>query len=295
MLLLGTATCFLYSNPEFRIKLAASFSILIYSLEHPALYIVIFLVVINWGLEAKKWQILVKPLKKIAFFESMRSVLIGLGSGLFAPREVGDYFGRILSLDLANRWRLTGAMLIAGLTQLSATLVFGLISLFFVHQHFMEIEKMYFLAAFLVLLVLFFLLFVFRHKVTFLLKSKLFKIYRLFYILKQYDKKVLSKVVALSFFRHLVYTIQFILVLKMIDASLNFLELIPYVSMIYLMKAMIPSINVFSDLGVRELSSVFFLGMCGISVETALAAGMFIWLLNIVFPSAVGGLMIWRR
>ena len=49
------------------------------------LLIVFLLMFINWILEAKKWQILIKPLAKINLFQSVQSVWIGLSLATFLP------------------------------------------------------------------------------------------------------------------------------------------------------------------------------------------------------------------
>src|SRR6185312_4767912 len=41
-------------------------------------WLVIFLALINWGLEARKWQVLVKPIQQMSFWRAYKSVLSGL-------------------------------------------------------------------------------------------------------------------------------------------------------------------------------------------------------------------------
>ena len=58
-------------------------------------WMVIFLALVNWGLEARKWQLLLLPIQKISFFRAYRSVLSGLALSLNTPNRMGEYGGRI--------------------------------------------------------------------------------------------------------------------------------------------------------------------------------------------------------
>ena len=54
------------------------------------------LVFVNWGFEAKKWQVLLKPLQPINFFTAFKSVLSGVTLSINTPNRIGEYGGRIL-------------------------------------------------------------------------------------------------------------------------------------------------------------------------------------------------------
>ena len=57
---------------------------------------VIVMVFINWGLEARKWQVLLEPIQKMSFIRAFKSVLGGLALSLNTPNRMGEYGGRIL-------------------------------------------------------------------------------------------------------------------------------------------------------------------------------------------------------
>ncbi|MEO9004181.1 MAG: hypothetical protein ABI288_05570, partial [Ginsengibacter sp.] len=59
-------------------------------------WLVILLAFFNWGFEARKWQVLLKPLQKMSFFRAYKSVLSGLALSLNTPNRMGEYGGRIL-------------------------------------------------------------------------------------------------------------------------------------------------------------------------------------------------------
>lgn len=60
----------------------------------PFFLAVIALMPINWWLEVKKFQWLLKPHYQWSFMQSLRAVLVGLGAGSLTPNRIGDYAGR---------------------------------------------------------------------------------------------------------------------------------------------------------------------------------------------------------
>ena len=58
--------------------------------------LVIILMFVNWGLEAKKWQLLVKSIQKISFLRAFRAIFSGQAFALNTVNGVGEYVGRIV-------------------------------------------------------------------------------------------------------------------------------------------------------------------------------------------------------
>jgi uncharacterized membrane protein YbhN (UPF0104 family) len=295
VLLLGYTVYLLNCNPDFWSQFKSSFELILLNSKQPILYIVIFFLFINWLIEAYKWNLLVKPAISISIYQGIRSVLIGLGTGFFTPRSIGDYFGRLFSLPTEDKWVLTGAIILSRMAQMFATLLFGIISLTYIYQS-QLIENWIFLFLISLLFVLMMIVAIWKRNLFLqLIQKHLPSFYKMFKIIDSYKLKLIVEVYVWSIIRHLIFTLQFIWILQLLDPSIQFWNVLPYVSMIYLSKAIVPSFNFLSDLGVREYSSIFFLGLYGVKPEIALSAGMFIWLINILFPSLVGGVLIWRK
>ncbi|MEO6499913.1 MAG: lysylphosphatidylglycerol synthase domain-containing protein, partial [Mucilaginibacter sp.] len=75
------------------------------------------LMLINWFLEALKWQYVTRKLIEITRWEAIESVFCGLTWAIITPNRVGEYGGRIMFLP--NRKRIHGlfAMIVGGLGQ----------------------------------------------------------------------------------------------------------------------------------------------------------------------------------
>jgi uncharacterized membrane protein YbhN (UPF0104 family) len=61
----------------------------------------------------------------------------------------------------------------------------------------------------------------------------------------------------------------------------------------YFVKFMVPSVTIM-DLGVREGAAVFFLSVFGASPAVAFNAALLLFVINIVFPTALGIPFVWN-
>ncbi len=45
---------------------------------------------INWGVEALKWKLVVQKAAEVSFIQAYKAVLVGNTYGIFTPNRVGD-------------------------------------------------------------------------------------------------------------------------------------------------------------------------------------------------------------
>ena len=294
-LLFGYTVYLIYNNPKFIFQLQSSLEVLLSNSKQVPIYIVIFFSVINWTIEGYKWKILVNPAVNITVYQGLRSVLIGLGTGFFTPMNIGEYFGRLFSLPAEDKWVLTGAVIVNGMAQLFATLLFGLLGIVFIY-HSQLLDRWDYLFGLSLFSILIILVLIWKRRLVLSWILTYFPfVHKILKIIYTYKISLITEVYLWSFARHVVYSLQFIWILQILDPSISFWTILPYVSLVYLSKTLVPSFNFLSDLGVREFSSIFFLGLCGVAPEVALSAGMFIWVVNLLLPSLLGGILIWRK
>src|SRR5215213_400782 len=55
------------------------------------LILVIFLMVVNWGIEAKKWQYSVASIYPLPFGQAFKAVLSGVSFSVTMPNRIGEY------------------------------------------------------------------------------------------------------------------------------------------------------------------------------------------------------------
>jgi len=68
--------------------------------------LVFVLMLINWLLEALKWQYLTRNLEQITFWKAIECVFCGLTWAIFTPNRLSEYGGRVMFLSPRLLWLL---------------------------------------------------------------------------------------------------------------------------------------------------------------------------------------------
>ena len=264
---------------------------------------VIFLAFINWGLEARKWQVLLQPLQQMNFLRAYRSVLSGLALSLNTPNRMGEYGGRILYVKEGSRIKAISLSIAGSISQLIITLIMGcgglLYLLYFQKQHIDTVMglSMYWVKILLfissvvsVLLILFF----FRLSWIIRLIEKVpaaQKLVKYINVLEDFTAKLLLRLLSLSFFRYIIFVIQYILLLQVLQVDIAWADSFWIITILFLVLAIVPSFAI-ADLGIRgkfstELFSVYSTNTVGI-----LGTTFGIWLINLFIPALAGSILI---
>src|SRR6478672_9884043 len=61
------------------------------SWKQPMFWIIVAMLFINWGLEARKWQLLIAPLERFSFKTALMSVFAGCSVTMLTPNRIGEY------------------------------------------------------------------------------------------------------------------------------------------------------------------------------------------------------------
>ena len=250
-----------------------------------ALLFVVFLMPVNWLLESMKWRVLVRPHSNISIIQAFRGVLSGLSLGFVTPHGVGDYVGRLLSLQGESRSRLIGSVWLGRAMQMTATGLFGMVGVF----TYMRMSSpiifsigVWWWVAILVGGII--LLFLFQSK--FKVFGRRLKYY--FIIASKYAWHNYLQLLTLSIGRYAIFSIQYLVILNILEVPLSTFVLFAGMSWMFLMKSIIPSFNFLSDLGVRELSVLTFFDLYDVSQPAILTSSLLLWLINILLPVLVG-------
>lgn len=266
-------------------------------------WMVIFLALVNWGIEARKWQVLLKPLQKIHFLRAYRSVLSGLALSLNTPNRMGEYGGRILYVKDGSRLKAISLSIAGSISQLIITLIFGcggLIYLLFFHLPAADyvmglsiywIKVLLFISSVVsVVLVLFF----FRLSWLIRLLEKIprsTKFIEYFNVLEQFTAKLLLRLLSLSFFRYLVFVLQYILLLQVLHVEIFWFDCFWIMGVLFLVLAIVPSFAI-ADLGIRGKFSTGLLSMYSVNTVGILGTTFGIWFINLFVPALAGSIMI---
>lgn len=263
------------------------------------LFIVILLMFLNWGIEAVKWKIAVKPVQNISLFRSFKAVLSGVSFSVSTPNRIGEYLGRVLYMDDGNRLKTVSITIVSSISQLIITILMGCIGLLFLLP---EIEKSGLLSfpwnsiliygSLAVLLVM--TLFYFRLSMLVRWVSKLTGKSRYLYLiqtLENFEVKILVQLLALSAIRFLIFIVQYYLLFLLFGVTITWWQNFWAVSISFLVLAVIPTFAI-AELGLRGTVLLSLIGLFSSNgLGITLTAGS-IWLINLVIPAIAGSLLI---
>lgn len=258
------------------------------------IFLLILLIFINWGFEALKWQILAKKIEVISFSKAYQSVLVGLSLGFITPANVGDFTGKIWYLKSKNKSETVGTILLGNGIQFYVSLIFGVISYIIIWQKSISVFDHIIFGLLIFALVLGILVYVKRFKlIDFLQKKSWLKNYKNHlnaFVL--FNLKEISTLFLWSILRYLTFSLQFVLMLWLFEVKINLIYLWAISCLVFLFKTIIPAINFMSDLGVREYTAMYFFSLFSVNITSVISATFCLWLLNILLPVSVGGLLI---
>jgi len=266
------------------------------------LAIVIFLMIINWSIEALKWKISIQKVQPVSFSRSFSAILSGVSFSVSTPNRIGEYLGRILYIEEGNRLRVISLTIVSSISQLIITLFAGSVGLFFIRKNIETGNTMQGLDSFWlqvlqygVIIVLLILTGIyFRLSLLINLVDKLRNNNRYSWLvssLKDIDATLLLKLLSLSAIRYIVFVVQYFLLFRLFEVNAGWWECFWAVSVVFLVLAIIPTFAI-AELGLRgnvslKLIGLFSTNSLGISITTAT-----IWIINLVLPAIAGSLLI---
>lgn len=266
-------------------------------------WVVISLVFVNWGFEAKKWQLLLRPVQQINFFTAFKSVLSGVTLSLNTPNRMGEYGGRILYISEGKRIKAISLSMAGSISQLIITLVIGCGGLIYIiyFQNSQAIPVMG-LSVFWLKTLLFLsccaasLLILFYFRLSWIIKlvekiPAAAKYVQYISVLEDFTPKLLLRLLYLSFFRYLVFVIQYIFLLQVLHVEILWITAFWIISILFLVLAIVPSFAI-ADLGIRGKFSTELLSFYSTNFVGIIGTTFGIWFINLFIPALMGSLFI---
>ncbi len=264
---------------------------------------VVMLAFVNWGIEARKWQILIQHLQQISFFVAFRAVLSGVTLSLNTPNRIGEYGGRILYIKEGNRIKAISLSIAGSMSQLIITLFMGCCGLIF-----LIVEKqagagfVMGLSFFWIKILLFvsiiatFIFMVIYFRLSWLIKiiekiPSFMKYAHYISVLEEFHAKVLLRLLSLSFFRYTVFVIQYILLLHVLNVEITWMQAFWIISILFLVLAIVPSFAI-ADLGIRGKFSTELLTLYSTNTVGIIGTTFGIWFINLFIPAIAGSILI---
>jgi hypothetical protein len=270
--------------------------------DYLGLIVVIFLMFINWALEAQKWRLLVVKYEPISFFMALEAIFTGVTISIFTPNRIGEYAGRVFHLENADLIKASLASVIGSIAQLMATIIFGVLGLLYIFPVYIASFKIighiqYLIITVLTILILVFSVVVFINSFIFtgiIKKIKLLGRLRKYgKIFSYYTKGELGLLLSLSSLRYLVFSIQFLLLLHIFEVSIPLFDGLMMVFSTFLVLAIIPTISI-AELGIRGSVAIFFFGMLSGNNLGIITASFALWLINLALPDVIGSFFVFN-
>lgn len=270
--------------------------------HQPVFWVVLLLMLVNWGIEALKWKVLISHLEKSSFTKCFKAVLSGCSITMLTPNRIGEYGGRILFVKNENRIKAVSLTIVGSISQLLITFIMGSLGLFILRffsqaggnvsgilPHFWGDVLLYMSMAISAVLLLFYL------RIGWLVRmmekiNALNKVVQHIKVLDEFDARQLLQVMFLSFIRYLVFVMQFLLLLRLMQVDIVPWQCFWLISVFYLVMAVAPTIG-FLELPVRAKAGIQIFGFAGNTIGIG-AASLGIWFINLVLPAVIGSLLI---
>lgn len=264
-------------------------------------WLVFVLMLINWGIEARKWQVLLLPIQRMPFLRAFKATLTGVSFAMNTPNRIGEYGGRMLFVDEGNRLKSVSLTIAGSFSQLIVTLILGVTGLYVLSDELMQKEQLSGLAIWfksirwmLVIITLVCLLIYFR--ISWIIKGierlpGLTTFVQHIVVMEELSVTLLLRVLSLSLLRFIVFTIQYNLLLQVLHVGVDVWVGFWLVSVLFLCLAIWPTIAIL-ELGLRWEYSLFLFSLYSSNTVGIYAVATAIWLINLVVPAMAGSLFL---
>jgi len=257
-----------------------------FHLERPVSFVLaIILVFPNIWLAYAKWRLTLSTIGTEADKKSrIQSFFAGIVTGMLTPNMIGNFIGRFYYFERKHRVQIITFTMLSNFAQFIASVTFGTLAVVFIGELLIleesrELTTWLFVGVIVSYLVYFFIdnfLTVFRKK-EFAHEFKR--------ILKA-NRGYRFKILALSYGRFIVFTLQFSLMLHAFDADWN-LTLIAAIWQVYLVTMLAPSLFL-GKIGIKESIALLVLSGLGLNEFSILFSSLIIWFINSMSPALVG-------
>ncbi len=262
--------------------------------------LVVGLMLLNWGIEARKWQIVVSINSPVSFNTSFRAVFAGNALAFFTPNRTGEYFGRMLYLESGKRMASIPLTLVCSIAQLIITVVAGGMGLIVMAEK-IAVESavvhswlsimLYSTAAIFVFLTILYF------RLNYVAKYLSGKRWMLRWtghlrVLEGVNATLLLYILSLSIARYVVFILQYYLLFRVFGVEVDWWQAFWAVSVVFFVIAIIPTLGFLPELGIRWQAGIGVLQLYSANVAGIFATSLAIWIINLAIPAMAGGLLI---
>lgn len=259
------------------------------------LILALLLMPFNWLAETQKWFQILRRYEPMRLETAYRAVLAGVAVSLFTPNRVGEYGGRIIFVQPANRWKAVIINLVGNYAQTLVLLAAGLVAMLWMGMHYAHLAWGY--TLFLALLAGLFLRLMFalyfnlswiqRWVEHWWVLKPVKRFVKDWTVLEQFNRKELLDVLKWATLRYVIFSTQYFLLLQFFDIQTGLLAGYAGIASLFLLQTIIP-LPPLTGLVARGNLAVQVWGLSGANEISSLAATFALWIINLILPALVG-------
>ncbi len=261
--------------------------------------LVVALMLLNWGLEARKWRLLLMDVERLTGTRSFAATLAGCGVSLITPNRTGEFLGRVLFVRPGSRIAAASLTVLGNISQVLVTLVMGSLAfaLLLLLDRPLPLAGGWLLGALITASLIFSLI----AAVLFLRPGLLRQVLDVIPILRRHHDRfrVLGEVppsrllaaLVLSVLRYGVFAVQFLILLGVFGSAAGTADAVLAVPAIFLLTTLVPTVML-TELGVRMSAAHLILQPLGDAGPTAVLATSALWTINVLLPAVIGSVIL---
>lgn len=251
---------------------------------------------VNWGIESYKWKSITRQAETVSYGTALKSVFSGICVGNIAPGRAMEFLAKIVFFKPENRPTITILHFINGMFQMLITSIVGIISITYkLNQVNQSATIVYLVIAGGVVMIAFFCWAILN--VAFIQKKlKFIKWFRNMDEAQpiQFSKTLIIKLISLSIVRYLVFTTQFYAIYIVLSPDSSAIHVFTSVAGYFMFTSLIPMIS-FIEPAIRGAIAIFVFNGADDNAVNVILASTFVWIINVVLPSIVGYIVIFRE
>jgi hypothetical protein len=261
--------------------------------------------ILNWLVESIKWKIAVASVQPVSLFRAFKAVLAGVSVSLSLPNRIGEYLGRVLYLEPAQRVQAISVTVVASFSQLIVTILMGLFGLLLARPVILSrggwsIQTWGIVVGLVALMVLLMLLLYFNisvlnrwlQKKLVATSSKWALLFKSWLAaLDSCDAAILRVLLSLSILRYVVFLAQYLLAYQFFGILFDMYQLFIIVSLTFLTLAAVPTFAA-PELALRGAVGIFIAKWFTQQAAEVVLALLLIWITNLILPALIGALLI---
>ncbi|MDP3567839.1 lysylphosphatidylglycerol synthase domain-containing protein [Sediminibacterium sp.] len=296
----------IYKQIQAQTDLEQSWQTILLALNGPnnwKIVLVSLLMLVNWGIEARKWQIQVKGIERLSFLNAFKAILAGQAMGFNTINRIGEPIARAAFLKNGNKMRGAVLSIVGSMAQIIVTFAMGTLALIYMRLNILNGDRqleglsVFWLDALIYVIGMGILLFSLAYfklagLIQVLEKIPFIRKYQFFLEkLEDFHWNELIRLLSLSLVRYFVFLVQYYILLQVFDIHVFWLEAFSLVGVMFLVLGIVPTIAL-AELGFRGKVSLLLLGLISSNSVGIIATAAGIWLINLILPAIAGTLFI---